>query len=103
MTGQFEMKLFKSIFWLSIAYVAIGPQVNAVEAVNQISRQSISGGSQILSQQIEQIECEDLTCVGGKLAVEASLNMLPQTQVALQVSVPQTEDIPFPRPRLDRT
>lgn len=97
------MKLFKSIFWLSIAYVAIGPQLNAVEAVNQISRNSITGGSQIISDQIDQIECQDLTCVGGKLAVEATLNMLPQTPTLAVESLPIPADIPFPRPRLDRT
>ncbi len=99
------MKLFKSIFWLSIAYVAIGPQVNAVDAVGELSRQTLSGGSQLIAGQIGQIECTDFVCEAGKLAAAQTLNAVPTVtgSAPQQVLIPVVEGIPYPRPPLDRS
>lgn len=97
------MKLFKSIFWLSVAYLAIGPQVNAVDAVGEFSRQSVTGSSQLIARQMDRIDCADLTCMGGKMAVASTLNMLPTAPEPANADLVPSDDIPFPRPRLDRT
>lgn len=99
------MKLFKSIFWLSIAYVAIGPQVNAVDAVGELSRQTLSGGSQLIAGHISQIDCTDIVCEVGKLTAAQTLNTVPAAArpAPQQVLIPVVEGVPYPRPPLDRT
>lgn len=102
------MKLIKSIFWLSIAFVAVGPQVNAVESVGTLSQQAVDGSGSLLATQLGQVQCQSIECAGGKAVVAAGLELLPQSAApALSAPIETSSDsapvAPIPRPRLDRT
>lgn len=97
------MKLLKSIFWLSFAFVAIGPHVNAVEAAKELSRQTVNGGSQLIVDQMDGVVCADIACASGKLLVAHTLETLPTAFEPQTAVMTPPADIPFPRPRLDRT
>lgn len=97
------MKLVKSIFWLSVAFVAIGPQVNAVDSVDTLSRQAIEGGAGMVSGQLQQIECTTLECVGTKVVISSGLDMVTDALPEQPPALDDSQIVPFPLPRLERT
>ena len=96
------MFLIRSAFWLTLAFLVIRPGVDVRDTAATISSEAMARGSQFIAQQIESIECDNLTCIGGKAMANAALKTSlvsadPMHQQAVIGSVP------LPRPRPDRT
>jgi len=104
------MFIFRSIFWLTVAYLVIKPGLDINDAATSLSTHAIAAGQQIVAEQVEQIQCDSLPCVGGKAVLSAALNAAPQVTSA-QISSPQvglpmheqptSSTVPYPRPRPD--
>lgn len=95
------MFLLRSAFWLTLAFLVIKPEMDVRESASALSAQAMAQGSQFIASQIEQIECTDLTCIGGKAIAAAALKPSLPGGGNVQTSPPPPQ-IPFPRPRPDR-
>ncbi|MCW5721274.1 MAG: hypothetical protein KIS86_09040 [Devosia sp.] len=95
------MFLLRSVFWLSIAFMVIQPGMDMRETASALSGQALARGSQLVAGQIEAIECDSLTCLGGKAVVSAALQPAPPTGPPMHV-LPVLDSVPLPRPRPDR-
>lgn len=90
--------IFRSVFWLTAAYMVIKPGVDLPDA-NALSQQAMAAGSQVIAQQIDTIDCTSLECIGGKaIAVHTLSSLSPQ------LAPPAAPEAlaPLPRPRPDR-
>ncbi len=101
------MFLLRSTFWLTVAYVALVPQLDISRSVTDVSSQVLSTGQQIVSERVAATQCSTLDCMGAKLVISAGLNSLsaepgPTEQVLNGVSAPPRPLAPFPLPRLVR-
>lgn len=116
------MFLLRSAFWLTLAFLVIKPEMDVRESASALSAQAMAQGSQFIASQIEQIECTDLTCIGGKAIAAAALKpagpaehrsapvehlSAPAEQLSAQAvddmqTSPAAPPVPFPRPRPDR-
>lgn len=95
------MFLLRSAFWLSIAFMVIRPEMDMRETASALSSQALAAGSQFVAEQIEAIECDSLTCLGGKAAVSVALQPVPPTGPPMH-ALPVPDSVPLPRPRPDR-
>lgn len=93
------MFLLRSAFWLLAAYMVIKPGIGFDP--NALTGQAMAAGQQIVSEQVDAIQCDSLQCLGGKAVLAAVLPDLPQVGSTMQDS-PMVQDVPYPRPRLDR-
>ena len=99
------MFLLRSAFWLTLAFLVIKPEMDVRESASALSAQAMAQGSQFIASQIEQIECTDLTCIGGKAIAAAALKPAgPAEQLSAQAvddmqTSPAAPPVPFPRPR----
>jgi hypothetical protein len=84
------MFLFRSVFWLTLAFVMIRPDANLGQSAEAAASEAMARGSQMVAEQIAAIECTDLQCHGGKALAAAALGAVPQPEVA---------GVPLPRPR----
>jgi len=92
--------VIRSVFWLTVAFMVIRPGVDLPDG-QALAAQTLAAGSQVVSKQIESIECADLGCIGGKTVIAAALR--PSTPpVGLPMHAMPTKDpAPIPRPRPD--
>ncbi|WEK02815.1 MAG: hypothetical protein P0Y65_11400 [Candidatus Devosia phytovorans] len=97
----------RSVFWLTVAYMVIKPGVDLPNA-NEISQQAMAAGSQIIAEQIANIECDSIQCLGGKAIATQTLDSFA-TQTPPPVAVVPLQEIPaaisvapVPMPRLHR-
>jgi len=90
----------RSVFWLTAAYLVIHPGAELPNA-NALGAQAMAAGSQVVSEQIGNIDCPDLTCAAGKTILAAALQPSPQVGLPMH-GVPTTSPAPVPRPRPDR-
>ncbi|VAW17726.1 hypothetical protein MNBD_ALPHA12-225 [hydrothermal vent metagenome] len=108
------MLLLRSIFWLTAAYLIIGPNVTIPESMNQLSNQTLQGAKQVVAGQLDNINCTSLQCSGAKAVIAASLSAKSNPRAgnnapnngnpAPKPIYEQTDStIPIPRPRLVRT
>lgn len=95
------MFILRSTFWLTAAFLVIRPDVDMRDAAGSMANQAMAQGSQFVAQQIEAIECDSLTCHGGKAVIAAALPPIPPSGTPMHVA-PQDDPVPFPRPRPDR-
>lgn len=104
-TEIFSMSLLRSIFWLSVAFVVIGPQIDYSASISAGSEAAILTSQQFVSSQTDITNCSSIECVGGKIALSAgvqTVSELAQSMTHLSsASTPLV--IPIPRPRLART
>ncbi len=96
------MFLIRSAFWLTLAFLVIRPGVDVRDTAATISSEAMARGSQFIAQQIESIECDDLTCIGGKAMANAALKTSPVSADPMQQKA-VIGSVPLPRPRPDRT
>lgn len=96
------MFLLRSAFWLSIAFMVIRPEMDMRETATALSSQAMARGSQFVAEQIEAIDCDSLTCLGGKAVVSAALQPVPPTGPPMH-SLPVVDSVPLPRPRPEPT
>lgn len=95
------MFLVRSAFWLTVAFVVIGPKdIDLGRAAGDLSTQAMAAGQQVIAQQILDAECSTIECMGGKAVIAA---VLPTTNPSADSSMQDSSDnpVPFPRPRPD--
>lgn len=94
------MFLVRSAFWLTVAFIAIGPKsVDLGAAAGDLSAQAMAAGQQLIVSQILS-ECPYVECRNGKSAMAAVLSKVPSGDSSMQDS--SNHPVPFPRPRPDR-
>ncbi|KKB82717.1 hypothetical protein VW29_15560 [Devosia limi DSM 17137] len=96
------MLLFRSIFWLTIAYVVIKPGVDFHDAATALSGQAVAAGQQIVAEQVQTIECDTIQCIGGKAVLAAVLPTPPSAGTSPMHDAPAVLVVPYPMPRLGR-
>ena len=89
----------RSVFWLTAAYMVIQPGVELPDS-QAMAAQAMAAGSQVVSQQIDKVECADLVCLGGKTVIAAALQSSPPVGTPMHVSSTNSP-APIPRPRPD--
>lgn len=95
------MFLLRSVFWLTLAFLVIRPDVNVRDTATALSSDAMARGSQFIAAQIESIECDSLQCIGGKALASAALQTTPPAGNPMHV-LPADRSVPYPRPRPDR-
>ena len=95
------MFLVRSIFWLTVAYMVIKPGVDFADAANSLSSQAVAAGTQVVAEQVQNIECDTLQCIGGKAVLSAAMQSSSAIGTAMH-ETPIASPVPFPRPRPDR-
>ncbi len=95
------MFLIRAAFWLTLAFLVIRPGVDVRDTATTISSEAMARGSQFIAQQIESVECDNLTCIGGKAMANAALNTNPVSVDPMHQKA-VTGSVPLPRPRPDR-
>lgn len=95
------MLLVRSIFWLTLAYIVIKPGVDLANTASTLSSQAVSAGTRVVAEQVENIECETLQCLGGKAVLSAAMQSSPAIGTPMH-ETPIASPVPFPRPRPDR-
>lgn len=95
------MFLVRSAFWLTIAFLVIRPgvDIDMGHTAATLSNAAMAQGSQFIAQQIDAIECDSLTCIGGKAVASAALKTTP---IAADPVPAAAVSVPLPRPRPDR-
>ena len=108
------MPIIKSIFWLCVAFVVIGPRIDYQGSVSSISNQAVDAGQQLLREQTNVRTCDTIECFGTRMAVSAGANAVGDflehsplrngtaAQTNLSLSSPALV-VPQPRARLDRS
>lgn len=98
------MFLIRSAFWLTVAFLVIRPgmDVDVRDTAATASRDAMAYGSQFIAQQIDAIECENFTCIGGKAVASAALKTSPTAADPMHRQAAGIS-VPLPRPRPDRT
>ncbi|WDR06421.1 hypothetical protein PSQ90_02830 [Devosia rhodophyticola] len=92
------MFLFRSAFWLLVAFMVIKPGVDLNAAAGSISAQAMTRGQQLITQQIEATQCTSLQCAGGRAVLAAALTPSPQVGTPMQASSTMVQ-VPLPRRR----
>ena len=89
----------RSVFWLTAAYMGIKPAVDLPDT-GAMAAQAMAAGKQVVAEQVSNIECNSFECIGGKAVAAAVL----QPTLAVVPPLPSTpmDNIPYPRPRLER-
>jgi hypothetical protein len=89
----------RSVFWLVLAYMVIKPGVDLPDA-GALSAQAMAAGTQVVAEQVGNIECDSLQCVGGKAVIAAALQSSPSVGIPMH-ETPTSSSVPYPRPRPD--
>ena len=90
--------VIRSAFWLTVAFMVIRPGADLPDA-QALASQTLAAGSQVVSKQIDSIECADLGCVGGKTVIAAALRTsIPPVGLPMH-AMPTKDSAPIPRPR----
>jgi hypothetical protein len=90
----------RSVFWLTLAYMVIKPAVDLPDA-SALQAQALAAGTQVVAEQVGNIECDTIQCIGGKAVIAAALQSSPSAGLPMH-EMPATSPVPYPRPRLDR-
>ena len=106
------MTILRSIFWLTLAFIIIGPQIDIPGSISQISERSPNIGADILFEQKEQGLCSLADCIGANIAISAGLQVATDiiqltngniSKNTIHKNLPQPQMYsPVPRPRLHR-
>lgn len=89
----------RSIFWLAVAYMVIKPGVDLPDT-GALQAQALAAGTQVVAQQVGNIECDTLQCIGGKAVIAAALQSSPPVGLPMH-ETPTISPVPYPRPRPD--
>jgi hypothetical protein len=94
------MFIVRSAFWLTVAFIAIGPKdVDLGAAAGTLSTQAMAAGQRLIVSHILEADCKTLECMGGKVVIAAALPELPSSDPSMQDS--SLNPVPLPRPRPD--
>jgi hypothetical protein len=90
------MFLLRSMFWLTVAYVVMQPQVDLRQTGESLSTSAVAVGQQVVLQTLRTGECASLECQAGKVLASAVLTKNPSSDSTMQDS---HSTVPIPRPR----
>lgn len=94
------MFLVRSAFWLGLAIVVLQPQSWDVgEQASALGDKAFDAGRQAVVQQVANIECTSIECVGGKALLHASGISHNPSQASTMQDSPDIQPAPVPRPR----
>lgn len=91
--------IVRSVFWLVVAYMVIRPGVDLPDA-SALTAQAMAAGTQVVAEQVGNIECDSLQCAGGKAVIAAALQSSPSVGIPMH-ETPTSTPVPYPRPRPD--
>jgi hypothetical protein len=89
------MLLLRSIFWLSVAYVVIHPQVDLSSTAGALSGQAMAAGQKFVVEQIAASHCEGAACA----VVPAAVTLLTSNPAGDSTMQDSHSTVPIPRPR----
>ncbi|KKB09022.1 hypothetical protein [Devosia chinhatensis] len=95
------MFLLRSSFWLTVAFLVIRPEADMGATASALSSEAMARGSQFVAEQIEAIECDTITCIGGKALASAAIKTNPAAVDPMH-NLAASGSVPLPRPRPDR-
>jgi hypothetical protein len=93
------MFLLRSAFWLTLAFLVMGPQVDFGAAAGDLSATAVTAGQQMIVSTIQDVPCSSLECAGGRAMLAAAASSFPSVDTAMQDS--SNVPVPVPRPRPD--
>ena len=104
------MKIFRSIFWLGMAFMLIGPHVDLDGSVSPLSEDTIVMGEKVLGETLNGFACSNLECLGTKAAISVGISQAGNgARQLLQSDTHQppavlhnAQTAPAPQPRLVR-
>jgi len=108
------MLLFRSLFWLTLAFLVMRPGVDFSSAATAFGENAAETSRRMATDSIASIQCTDLTCVGGKAVLLAGLAgsethaeptiSAPSSRLAVLPPLPTENEntAPLPRPRPNR-
>ena len=95
------MFLVRSAFWLTVAFIAIGPKdVDLGKAAGDLSARAVAAGAELVVSHTLSTDCASLECAGSMAILAAVRNGNPSSDSSMQDS--SHNPVPFPRPRPDR-
>jgi hypothetical protein len=93
------MFLVRSAFWLTVAFIAIRPDIDVENTVAGLQAQAVEAGRDVIAQHILETHCDTLDCAGRNALLSSALNSSLSIDLPMQDS--KTSPVPFPRPRPD--
>lgn len=99
---QGAMFLFRSAFWLILAFLVVRPtQMDFSQAAQAAAEAGLSAGRSAAIAGVEALPCDRLECVGAKLTARSFLGSDSEKVAKI---APETMHLPpFPRPRIARS
>jgi hypothetical protein len=92
------MLLLRSIFWLSVAYVVIHPQIDLRGTADALSGQAVAAGQKFVVEQIAASPCQGGFCE----AAPAAITLLTSNPAGDSTMQDSHSTVPVPRPRPSR-
>ncbi len=107
------MVLIRSMFWLAAAYLVVGPNANISGSLTDFGAQAFAGTQEVITNQVNNVNCTTLQCAGAKAVISAGLNSVSIAPVSAAANKdnPNTTtptdqggniSAPIPHPRLTR-
>lgn len=94
------MFLLRSAFWLTLAFMVMGPQFDFGAAAGDLSAKAVSAGQQMIVSTVRDAPpCTSLECAGSRAILAAAASSFPSVDTAMQDS--SNVLVPVPRPRPD--
>lgn len=98
------MFLLRSAFWLTLAFLFIGPKdVDFAASASALQAQAMAAGQQLVVDQISQGGCTNLTCAGSQALIAAAIASSDPSAASPMQGSPAGNMVPLPRPRPDIT
>jgi len=103
--------LIRSSFWLAVAFLVIGPRVDIVTSLSDLSRGATQGAQELVQKQTDISTCKSVNCVGTKVMISAGMQAVTDLATSATrgkisetlVSNSSAQVIfPQPRPRIAR-
>ena len=98
------MPLLRSIFWLSLAFMVIGPRIDYSNVMSDVSNNALNSGQQFLSEQTDISKCASIECIGSKVIISSSVQVVNDMAQNLSFSGADAPSLisPIPHARLMR-
>lgn len=95
------MFLIRSAFWLGLAFVVLQPQDwDLGQRARELGTRALDAGRQVAVEQVRNVDCATMECVGGKAIILASNHEnSPSPQASTMQDSPSLTLAPVPRPR----
>ena len=72
------MMLIRSTFWLTLAFLIIGPRVEMKDTLYELPRDAMRSAEQLVVEQVNAGECPSLECIGTRMAISAGMQAVSE-------------------------